>query len=102
MRRAFLGALLGIATCWSAAGCAPEATRTLSRPPAGEPVLHLAAATKVVKGDERLKFQVSVTNSGGAPVTLLNPVDGAEDGMRCVSYEWKVERTDGAPITPQS
>ncbi|MHC5019192.1 MAG: hypothetical protein ACYTGX_03560, partial [Planctomycetota bacterium] len=38
----------------------------------------------------------------GAPVTLLNPVDGAEDGMRCVSYEWKVERTDGAPITPQS
>jgi hypothetical protein len=102
MRRAFLGALLGLATCWSVAGCHPEATRTLSRPPAPQPALHLTAQKTTLSGAEAPKFSIAFSNQGGAPLQLLKPIDGAEDGMRCVKYEWKVVRADGAPIKPRS
>lgn len=82
-------------------GCAPEATRTFTPPPAPKPVLQLSAKAQVLQAGEAMAISASFSNEGSAPLTVLKPIDGAGDGMRCVSYQWKVVRADGTAITPK-
>jgi len=99
MNAATLGLLAGaLLILTTLAACAPEATRSYTPPPQAKPALLLTSKSlQLTKGDP-MRFDVAFTNQGAEPFTILQPIDGAADGMRCVRYEWVVERTDKAPI----
>jgi hypothetical protein len=101
-------AVVSIASAEPRAGVAAAlpATRPATRPVAGPPVkdwglpllMTVRLTTPEVKPGNDLQFFIEFANESDRPIVVMAPVDGAQDGMRQVSYSWSLTTRDGRPI----
>ncbi|MHC5019191.1 MAG: hypothetical protein ACYTGX_03555 [Planctomycetota bacterium] len=75
-----------------------QSLRAQSRPNFALPALTLSLAQTELGEWDALNGSAVFENRGGVPAILLLPMDGADEGLRCVEYRWEVQFADGREV----